>query len=45
MISGLEWTQNDAFVVILFNTGALAILPRLGNIFLKIFNPTVQNIN
>jgi hypothetical protein len=43
-ISSLEWTHNDAFVVILFSTGALAVLPRLASSFLKMYNPTVQNI-
>jgi len=44
MISNLEWTHNDAFVIVLFNTGALAVLPRLASNFLKVFNPTINNI-
>lgn len=43
-IASLEWTHNDAFVIVLFNTGALAVLPRLASSFLKVYNPTVGNI-
>ena len=31
VIDDFQWTINDAFIVLLFNTGSLAILPRLGS--------------
>lgn len=44
-IDDLAWTRNDAFVILMFNTGALAILPRLGSQLLRIFNPTLMNVD
>jgi len=41
-ISSLVWTHNDAFVIAMFSSGALAILPRLTGNFLKIINPTLS---
>ena len=44
-IDDLAWTRNDAFVILMFNTGALALLPRLGSQLLKIYNPTLMNVD
>ena len=44
-IDDMAWTRNDAFVVMMFNTGALAVLPRLGSQLLKIYNPTIINVH
>ena len=44
-VDDLAWTRNDAFLILMFNTGALAVLPRLGSQLLKIFNPTIANVN
>ena len=44
-IDDMAWTLNDAFLIMLFNTGALAVMPRLGSSLLKIFNPTVINLD
>ena len=41
----LAWTNNDAFLILMFNTGALAVLPRLGNRLLQIYNPTIINVH
>lgn len=41
-ISSLVWTHNDAFVIAMFSSGALAVLPRLTGNFLKIINPTLS---
>jgi len=30
-VDDIQWTQDDAFLIIIFRTGALALLPRLGN--------------
>ena len=30
-VDDLAWTRNDAFLILMFNTGALAVLPRLGS--------------
>jgi len=30
-IDDVAWTHNDAFLLLLFNTGAVAVLPRLGS--------------
>jgi len=30
-IDDIAWTQNDAFLLLIFSTGAIAILPRLGS--------------
>lgn len=44
-IDDVSWTNNDAFVILLFNSCTLAILPRLGNSLIAIYNPTLQNIS
>ena len=44
-VDDLAWTRNDAFVILMFNTGALAVLPRLGSQLLKIYNPTIINVH
>jgi hypothetical protein len=44
-IDDAAWTNNDAFVLIIFNSMTFAILPRLGNTLVAIFNPTIQNIS
>ena len=44
-VDDLAWTRNDAFLILMFNTGALAVLPRLGSQLLKIYNPTIVNVN
>jgi hypothetical protein len=41
----LQWTHNDAFVLVLFTTGALAVLPRLASSFIKVMNPTRLNFS
>ena len=43
-VDDMAWTRNDAFLILMFNTGALAVLPRLGSQLLKIFNPTIPNL-
>jgi hypothetical protein len=30
-IDDIAWTHNDAFLLMVFNTGAIAVLPRLGS--------------
>jgi len=30
-IDDISWTHNDAFLILVFNTGAIAVLPRLGS--------------
>ena len=30
-VDDMAWTRNDAFLILMFNTGALAVLPRLGS--------------
>ena len=44
-IDDLAWTHNDAFLILIFNTGALAVLPRLGGQLLKLYNPTIINVH
>jgi hypothetical protein len=44
-IDDIAWTNNDAFVIILFNSCTLAILPRLGSNLISIYNPTLSNIS
>jgi hypothetical protein len=44
-IDDVAWTNNDAFVILLFNSCTFAILPRLGNSLIAIYNPTLQNIS
>jgi hypothetical protein len=39
------WTSNDAFVILIFNSFTFAILPRLGNSLVAIYNPTMENIS
>lgn len=43
-VDDIQWTLNDAFVLVMFSTGALAVLPRLGSQLLSVFNPTLANI-
>ena len=43
-IDDIAWTRNDAFIILMFNTGAMALLPRLGSQLLRIFNPTLMNV-
>lgn len=45
IIDDMAWTKNDAFVVLIYNTGAVAILPRLGGQLIKVFNPTIINVH
>jgi hypothetical protein len=45
LIDDVAWTKNDCFVVILFSTCTIAILPRLGNALVAFYNPTLQNIS
>jgi hypothetical protein len=45
IVDDLAWTNNDAFLLILFNSGALSIIPRLGSALLKVFNPTIVNVD
>jgi hypothetical protein len=40
-VDDIEWTHSDAFVLIVFNTGAIAVLPRMGSHFIQIVNPTI----
>ena len=44
-VDDMAWTRNDAFLILMFNTGAISVLPRLGSQLLKIFNPTLGNIH
>ena len=44
-IDDISWTNNDAFVIIIFNSCTLAILPRLGSTLIAFFNPTISNIS
>jgi hypothetical protein len=44
-IDDFAWTNNDAFVILVFNSLTIAILPRLGNNLISIYNPTIQNIS
>ena len=44
-VDDMAWTRNDAFLILMFNTGALAVLPRLGSQLLKIYNPTIINVH
>ena len=44
-VDDFMWTRNDAFLVMMFNTGALAVLPRLGSSLLQIYNPTIINVH
>ena len=44
-VDDLAWTRNDAFLILMFNTGALAVLPRLGSQLLKCYNPTIINVH
>jgi hypothetical protein len=44
-IDDASWTANDAFVIIVFNSSTFAIIPRLGNSLVAIYNPTLQNIS
>ena len=40
-IDDAAWTSNDAFVILIFNSFTLAILPRLGNALIAFYNPTI----
>jgi hypothetical protein len=44
-IDDVAWTNNDAFVVMIFNSCSFAVLPRLGSSLIAIFNPTILNIS
>lgn len=44
-VDDFAWTNNDAFLILMLNTGAMAVLPRLGCQLLKIFNPTIVNVH
>ena len=44
-VDDLAWTRSDAFLILMFNTGALALLPRLGSQLIKIYNPTIINVH
>lgn len=44
-IDDIAWTNNDAFVIIIFNSLTFAVLPRLGNALIALYNPTIQNIS
>ena len=45
IVDDFAWTRNDAFVILMFNTGALAMLPRLGSQLISIYNPTIINVD
>ena len=45
LIDDMAWSRNDAFLILAFNTGALAVLPRQGNQLLRVFNPTIINVH
>lgn len=45
VIDDFVWTNNDAFVIILFSSSSIAILPRLGSTVVAIYNPTIINIS
>lgn len=44
-IDDVCWTNNDAFVIIIFNSCSFAVLPRLGSSLVQIYNPTLMNIS
>ena len=44
-IDDIAWTNNDAFVIIIFNSCTFAVLPRLGSSLIAIYNPTLMNIS
>jgi hypothetical protein len=44
-IDDAAWTKNDAFIILIFNFCTFAVLPRLGNSLIAIFNPTIANIS
>ena len=44
-IDDVAWTNNDVFVILLFNANSFALLPRLGNSLVAIYNPTIINIS
>ena len=44
-IDDIAWTNNDAFIIIIFNCCSFAVLPRLGSSLVQIFNPTLMNIS
>ncbi len=44
-IDDASWTKNDAFVILIFNSFTFAVLPRLGNSLIAIYNPTINNIS
>lgn len=45
VIDDFVWTNNDAFVILLFNSSSIAILPRLGSTIIAVYNPTIVNIS
>lgn len=44
-VDDLAWSHSDAFVLLMLNSGALAVLPRLGNSLIRILNPTLPNVD
>ena len=44
-VDDIAWSHTDAFVLLMLNSGALAVLPRLGNSLIRIFNPTMSNVD
>jgi len=44
-IDDAAWTNNDAFVLLMFSSCSFAVLPRLGSSLIQIFNPTILNIS
>jgi hypothetical protein len=40
-IDDAAWTSNDAFVILIFNSLTFAVLPRLGNALIGLYNPTL----
>lgn len=45
IIDDVCWTRNDAFVVLVLNSCTFAVLPRLGNALVALYNPTIANIS
>jgi len=43
-VQDAQWTNNDAFLVVLFKANSFGVIPRLGSQFVEIYNPTIVNI-
>jgi hypothetical protein len=43
-VASLAWSKDNAFLFILFEKGALSVIPRLGSQMMKIYNPTTELI-